>query len=137
MAGSYEHLKKDAGGVLDYRTIENMGDAYEALEHCFYMIEFLTTDAPGLVEHASEQAYRLKRGDEPHGRCRMVQIFREGNWVAAKFDELAKGDIFQLINYHGQLEDRAILFANTDPMQDVSGDPGKMTISSKVLTTPA
>ncbi len=40
MAGSYKHIVGPTG-EFTMDTIENMGDAYEALEECFFLINFL------------------------------------------------------------------------------------------------
>jgi hypothetical protein len=41
MAGSYGHIRGE-DGKFTMDGIENIGDAHEALEECFHMIEFLS-----------------------------------------------------------------------------------------------
>jgi len=40
MAGSYEHLLGKTG-KFTMDNIENLGDAHEALQHCYFIIKFL------------------------------------------------------------------------------------------------
>ena len=55
MAGSYEHCLHDDGSfTMD--TIENMGDAHEALEEMFYMIEFFSKKDQKLIDLAKKYA---------------------------------------------------------------------------------
>jgi hypothetical protein len=70
MAGSYNHVVNDDGGLRDNESfvdmIENLGDAYEAVEEMYGMIWYLAHMAPDagamspvdLVEHA-RQNYTL------------------------------------------------------------------------------
>ena len=42
MAGSLSHIVDSDTGEFTMDTIENMGDAYEALEECFHLIRAMT-----------------------------------------------------------------------------------------------
>ena len=46
MAGSYRHITDSKNNIISNeefpKMIENLGDAYEALEECYYMIGILT-----------------------------------------------------------------------------------------------
>ncbi|NJL25038.1 MAG: hypothetical protein HC902_07600 [Calothrix sp. SM1_5_4] len=41
MAGSYSHIVNDKNDFIGTELLDNLGDAYEALEECWYMINFL------------------------------------------------------------------------------------------------
>ena len=41
MAGSWEHITTEAGGFRGVALIDNLGDAYEALEQCYGMVQLL------------------------------------------------------------------------------------------------
>ena len=43
MAGSYSHINKNGEFTMDY--IDNMGDAAEALEDCFVIIDAISAEA--------------------------------------------------------------------------------------------
>lgn len=42
MAGSYQHIVRSDGSFQGTELIDNLGDAYEALEECYDMIQQLT-----------------------------------------------------------------------------------------------
>ena len=42
MAGSLSHIVDDETGEFRMDLIENLGDAYEALEECFHLIRTMT-----------------------------------------------------------------------------------------------
>lgn len=42
MAGSYKHIVDDNNNFIGIDLIDNLGDAYEALEECYLMIKQLT-----------------------------------------------------------------------------------------------
>lgn len=42
MAGSYRMIINEDGGFCGTDLIEGLGDAYEALEECYEMIQYLT-----------------------------------------------------------------------------------------------
>lgn len=52
MAGSYSHIVDEQGRFIGTRLIENLGDAYEALEECYGMIWLLAGGEVSLVEDA-------------------------------------------------------------------------------------
>ena len=53
MAGSYGHIADDkTGKFIGVELIDNLGDAYEALEECFGMIWFLADGDASKVEEA-------------------------------------------------------------------------------------
>ena len=70
MAGSYSHITSKSGKFIGTSLLDNMGDAYEALQECFGMIQVLANfdqecivDAEqryeeGLVGRISKKAYR-------------------------------------------------------------------------------
>lgn len=49
MAGSLNHIV-DAQGMFTMDTIDNMGDAEEALEECFYIIKALTGGKKEIID---------------------------------------------------------------------------------------
>lgn len=42
MAGSYRHITKEDGSFCGMDLLDNLGDAQEALEECYNMIQWLT-----------------------------------------------------------------------------------------------
>ena len=42
MAGSYKHIINRDGEFTGTELIDNLGDAYEALEECYDMIQYLS-----------------------------------------------------------------------------------------------
>lgn len=52
MAGSYAHIVNEQGQFVGTRFIENLGDAYEALEECYGMIWQLADGDVAKVEEA-------------------------------------------------------------------------------------
>ena len=60
MAGSFRHITNPDGSFCGIDHIENLGDAYEALEECFYMIEFLTTGDKQKIFEAWRDGYFKK-----------------------------------------------------------------------------
>ncbi len=60
MAGSYNHIVNTQGELIsnDYfpEMIENLGDAYEAVEEMYFMIQFLSKDDKELIKEAREYA---------------------------------------------------------------------------------
>jgi hypothetical protein len=51
MAGSFNHLV-DEDGKFKFDSIENLGDAYEACEQCFYIIQHLADGDLGIINQA-------------------------------------------------------------------------------------
>ena len=52
MAGSYSHIVNDAGRFVGVRLLDNLGDAWEALEECYGMIWLLANGDASVVEDA-------------------------------------------------------------------------------------
>ena len=74
MAGSWNHLVDEAGRLdLGSGLIENLGDAAEALEQCYDMVqrladrlaEALGTERGALISEAAEFHFRVHRGEVP------------------------------------------------------------------------
>lgn len=42
MAGSYKHIVNDRNEFRGVELLDHLGDAYEALEECYDMIQYLT-----------------------------------------------------------------------------------------------
>jgi hypothetical protein len=62
MAGSYNHIvKKPSGKFQGVELLDNLGDAWEALEECFGMIWYL---ADGDAEKVEEARQNYKAGLE-------------------------------------------------------------------------
>lgn len=49
MAGSYDHIVKD-GEFVGLKYIDNLGDAREALQECYHMINYLAEDEKEIEE---------------------------------------------------------------------------------------
>ena len=64
MAGSFNHILGD-DGKFTFDTIENMGDACECAEECFWLINHLSGGSIAKVRDAEKQMYRQFRGEEP------------------------------------------------------------------------
>ena len=60
MAGSYDHLRNDDTGAFRFDLIENLGDAHEACEECFYIIDWLTGGDQSKVKAALADYYADK-----------------------------------------------------------------------------
>lgn len=64
MAGSYKHVTDKRGKLLrneefvDY--IENLGDAYEAIEEMYYMIQHLAKGDTEAINAAQEWFYKTQ-----------------------------------------------------------------------------
>jgi hypothetical protein len=63
MAGSYHHLRDAETGLFRFDRIENLRDAYEACEECFFLIEVLSQGEQGRVEAALAEYYRAAGGE--------------------------------------------------------------------------
>lgn len=65
MAGSYGHVVNDAGALLEFKPftdmIENLGDAYEAVEEMYWMIHYLAAGDPAKILEANNAFYKGKR----------------------------------------------------------------------------
>lgn len=66
MAGSYRHITNGTGRFIGTNEIDNLGDAYEALEECYGMIQFLTGgDAARITEAVERYKEGLRIGGAP------------------------------------------------------------------------
>ena len=63
MAGSYGHLRDDDSGYFRFDLIENLRDAYEACEECFFIIERLSGGDQAKIMQAIEEFYQAARGE--------------------------------------------------------------------------
>ena len=57
MAGSLNHIVDHNTGEFDMDSIENMGDAYEALAECFAIIAFLTGGSQEIINVVCEHLH--------------------------------------------------------------------------------
>lgn len=60
MAGSYKHIVNPDGSFRGTDLIDNLGDAYEALEECHLMIEHLTNGNKVKIFEAWRDGYFKK-----------------------------------------------------------------------------
>ena len=60
MAGSYQHIVNGDGSFRGTELLENLGDAYEALEECYEMIQWLTQGDKRKVYEAWLEGYFKK-----------------------------------------------------------------------------
>lgn len=56
MAGSFYHLMKN--GRFSFDTIENMGDAYECAEECFWLIHYFSKGDVSAIKRAISEMYK-------------------------------------------------------------------------------
>lgn len=56
MAGSYEHIVNDDGSFRGHALLDHMGDAWEALEECYWMIQHLSDGSAERIEQARKAA---------------------------------------------------------------------------------
>jgi hypothetical protein len=67
MAGSYYHITDDEGKFIGTELIDNLGDAYEALEECYGMIMYLTGGDKDKISDAElhyKDGLRLGKSDQ-------------------------------------------------------------------------
>lgn len=62
MAGSYHHIVNDDGSFRGTELIDNLGDAYEALEEYYDMIQWLTAGNKHRIYVAWLEGHFKKRG---------------------------------------------------------------------------
>jgi hypothetical protein len=66
MAGSYNHIVDGKGRFRGVSHLDNLGDAYEALEECYGMIHYLANYTGAYLairlEHIEEARRNYKRG---------------------------------------------------------------------------
>lgn len=60
MAGSYKHIVNADGSFRGTELLDNLGDAYEALEECFEMIQWLSHGDPRMIHKAWLEGYFKK-----------------------------------------------------------------------------
>lgn len=56
MAGSYQHIVNENGTFCGVSHLDHMGDAYEALEECYWMIQRLAGGSKERIEAARSGA---------------------------------------------------------------------------------
>jgi hypothetical protein len=66
MAGSYQHCTNEDG---TYRggtnLLDDMGDAGEAIDHMWFMIDYLSRGDRAKIQAASDEFYRCVRREQP------------------------------------------------------------------------
>ena len=62
MAGSYHHLRDTETGFFRFDLLENLRDAYEACEECFFLIELLSHGDSTATQAAIDEYYRAACG---------------------------------------------------------------------------
>ena len=60
MAGSYKHIVDESGEFIGTDLLGNLGDAYEALEECYYMIQYLAKYDEEKIKEAHDEGYLNK-----------------------------------------------------------------------------
>jgi len=60
MAGSYRHITDSENNFCGLESIDNLGDAVEALEECYYMILQLADGKKEKIHEAWLHGYALK-----------------------------------------------------------------------------
>ena len=76
MAGSYRHITKSDGSFRGVDLIENLGDAFEALEECHEMIQCLTGGDKTKIFQAWREGY-FKKHCPPENNPGTVEEFWE------------------------------------------------------------
>jgi hypothetical protein len=61
MAGSYDHITHAEGGWKGVKTLDNMGDAEEALYHCWLMIQILSQGDLSTIGNANNAAINIRK----------------------------------------------------------------------------
>jgi hypothetical protein len=64
MAGSWDHITTSSGKFQGTWLIENLGDAYEALEECYGMVVYLADQLAGFPGVGDRKAARNGAIDE-------------------------------------------------------------------------
>ncbi len=64
MAGSYRHVINEAGEFIGVGLIDNLGDAYEALEEMYDMIQYLSRGDRAQIHEAWRTGHYAKRKPE-------------------------------------------------------------------------
>ena len=60
MAGSYRHITDSNGDFIGVNLIDNLGDAHEALEECYEMIQWLSGGDKAKIFEAWREGYFKK-----------------------------------------------------------------------------
>lgn len=81
MAGSYQHCLAD-GGLFTFNLIENMGDAHEACEHMFWLIQMLANGDQEKISRASDEYFYRNR----HTESRTAPWHDSAAWKCNKCD---------------------------------------------------
>lgn len=61
MAGSYKHIVDENNQFIGIDLIDNLGDAYEALEECYEYIQILTGGDKELIELVHAEYLRRQK----------------------------------------------------------------------------
>jgi len=82
MGGSYRHITDHLNNFIGIRFIDNLGDAHEALEECFDMIEFLSGgDKQRIFEahlaHLAKRCPHHRPGDPEYEANASVRSFED------------------------------------------------------------
>ena len=63
MAGSYKHIVNIEGDLVSNKEflemIENLGDAYEMAQECWYLIQILSNGDKEKIEKAKKTMYQM------------------------------------------------------------------------------
>ena len=60
MAGSYNHIVDEHNNFIGTDLLDNMGDAYEALEECYKIIQSLSCWDVSSIQEAIDDLHRQK-----------------------------------------------------------------------------
>lgn len=65
MAGSYNHIIDEEGDLISNEEfvdfIDNLGDAYEMAEECWYLIQILSNGDKDKIKKAEKTMYQMLR----------------------------------------------------------------------------
>ena len=63
MSGSYKHITNKNGDLITnekfVQSIENLGDAYEMAEECWYLIQMLSNGDKDKIDSATKTMYQI------------------------------------------------------------------------------
>lgn len=68
MAGSYRHVTDKGGAFTGIDRLDNLGDAYEALDEMYWMIQILAGGVNDRIIYAERLAQRIQR--DRHRPCK-------------------------------------------------------------------
>lgn len=82
MAGSYRHLVTDEGTYRGMELIDNMGDAAEAIDELFFILQHVSRRWGGhvLIEEAIDLYGRCLRGELPWPDYMKPGIETDSSW---------------------------------------------------------